>query len=741
VTVLFAAASFLTAALLFLVQPLVGRMVLPAFGGSPQVWTTSMLFFQVALLVGYGYTHLATTRLPRRVQPWLHLVLVAAPLAVLPIALDVVPSGRGGVAPSLELLAGLVVGVGAPFVLVATSGPLVQRWLSWTDHARASDPYFLYAAGNVGSAVGLLAYPLVLEPTMTVTVQARFWAGGYALAVVLLAICAFAVRRRARADLAGDEPPAQAADDGAPVEAAAAPAATASASVDAAQASSVHLPPRRVARWVLLSFVPSSLMLAATAHLSTDVAAVPLLWVLPLGIYLLTFSVAFSRPGPAATRIASWLAPVAVVAALAVDPGVFGVGVAVVVQLVLVAVGGLVAHGQLSADRPHPSALTRFYLWVAVGGALGGIANGLLAPAFLPTVAEHGLVAAGTLALVVRWREVVVGAGRWRPFTRLVVASLLALLPIAAVTATVRWWLPEPWWSRAALFAVLLAPLASRFGRSGAVGVAVALVATLPHVQTVVDAEEVERTFFGVHRVLVDGDHVSLLHGTTLHGTQDLSGLGTRRRPTTYYDPDGPFGPIGEELVPRGDTGVIGLGSGAIAAYGVRDTRMVFHEIDPAVVRLADDHFTYLRDSRAEVETVLGDGRLTVAAVDGGYHTLLVDAFSSDAIPVHLLTLEAVVTYLEAVTDDGVIGFHITNRHLDLRPVTAAIARELALDAVIGRGEPAGYSSTWIVLARDPARLDPLRQRGYRDLDDEVGAGDQVLWTDQRSDLLRVLRR
>jgi hypothetical protein len=724
VIVLFAAASFLTAALLFLVQPLVGRMVLPAFGGSPQVWTTSMLFFQVALLVGYGYTHLATTRLPRRVQPWLHLVLVAAPLAVLPIALDVVPSGRGGVTPSLELLAGLVIGVGAPFVLVATSGPLVQRWLSWTDHPRASDPYFLYAAGNVGSAVGLLAYPLVLEPTMTVTSQARFWAGGYVLAVALLAGCALAVRRHARAVLAGDEV-----------------AATASARAVAAPASAVRLPPRRVARWVLLAFVPSSLMLAATAHLSTDVAAVPLLWVLPLGIYLLTFSVAFSRAGPAATRIASWLAPVAVVAALAVDPGVFGVGVTVVLQLVLVAVGGLVAHGQLSADRPHPSALTRFYLWVAVGGALGGIANGLLAPALLPTVAEHGLVAAATLALVVRWREVVVGAGRWRPVTRLVVASLLALLPIAAVTATVRWWLPDPWWARAALFAVLLAPLASRFGRSGAVGVAVALVATLPHVQTVVEAEEVERTFFGVHRVLLDGDHVSLLHGTTLHGTQDLSSLGTRRRPTTYYDPDGPFGPIGEELVPRGDTGVIGLGSGAIAAYGAPGTRVVFHEIDPSVVRLADDHFTYLRDSLAEVETVLGDGRLTVAEVDGDYHTLLVDAFSSDAIPVHLLTLEAVVAYLEAVTDDGVIGFHITNRHLDLRPVTAAIARELSLDAVIGRGEPGGYSSTWVVVARDPARLDPLRQRGYHDLDDEVGAGDEVLWTDQRSDLLRVLRR
>jgi hypothetical protein len=736
VIVLFAGASFLTAALLFLVQPLVGRMLLPAFGGSPQVWTTSMLFFQVALLVGYGYTHLATTRLPRRVHLWLHLVLVAAPLALLPIALDVVPSGRGGLMPSLELLAGLVLGVGAPFVLVATSGPLVQRWLSWTDHPRASDPYFLYAAGNVGSAVGLLAYPLVLEPTLTVAGQARLWAWGYALAVALLALCALAVRRRARAPSAVVEPSAPASLDDV-----SGGAAATSAPVVAAATPAVHLPRRRVARWVLLAFVPSSLMLAATAHLSTDVAAVPLLWVLPLGIYLLTFSVAFSRAGATATRTASWLAPVAVVAALAVDPDVFGVGAAVIVQLVLVAVGGLVAHGQLAADRPRPEALTRFYLWVAVGGALGGLVNGLLAPALLPTVAEHGLVAAATLALVVRWRELVVGAGRWRPVSRVVVAGLLALLPIAAVTATVRWWLPDAWWSRAALFTLLLAPLASRLGRSGAVGVAVALVATLPHVHTVVEAEESERTFFGVHRVLVDGDHVSLLHGTTLHGTQDLSSLTARQHPTTYYDRLGPFGPIGEKLVPRGDTGVIGLGSGAIAAYGAPGTRVVFHEIDPTVVRLADDHFTYLRDSLAEVETVVGDGRLTVAEVDGGYRTLLVDAFSSDAIPVHLLTLEAVATYLEAVTDDGAIGLHITNRHLDLRPVAAAIARELDLHAVIGRGEPAGYSTTWVVLARDPEPLEPLRRRGFHDLDHEVEPGDEVLWTDQRSDLLRVLRR
>jgi hypothetical protein len=724
VVALFALTSFLTAALLFLVQPLVARMVLPAFGGSPQVWTTSMLFFQLALLAGYGATHLATTRLSRRTQPAWHVAFLLLPVALLPIALDVAPSGRGGLAPALELLAALIVGVALPFVLVATSGPLVQRWFSWTDHPRASDPYFLYAAGNLGSAVGLLAYPFVLEPLLDVPDQAQLWAGGYGLAVVLLACCAVATRHRRAADdrdAAGPEPRSQ---------------------VSPPQPQQ-HLdrPPRsRVGRWVLLAFVPSSLMLAATSHLSTDVAAVPLLWILPLGIYLLTFSVAFSSRGLVATRVASWLAPAVVVAAIAIGPDHLGVPAAIAIQVLLVLVGGLVAHGQLAADRPPPSQLTRFYLWVAVGGALGGLVNGLVAPWLFPTVLEHGAIAAGTLALVVRWRELVVGTAEWHRIPRLAAAALVALVPVAVVVAAVQWYLPDPVWLRVAVFALLLAPLLTPVGRSGVVAVAVVLVAAIPHVVTIAAAEEVDRTFFGVHRVEVDGQIASLLHGTTLHGTQDRTSLASRLQPTTYYDPDGPFGPIGEALVAHGDTGVVGLGSGAIAAYGGAGDRLVFHEIDPAVVRLARTHFTYLRDSDADVEVVLGDGRLTLDGVDPPYRTLLVDAFSSDAIPVHLLTREALETYLEATTDDGAIGLHVTNRHLDLLPVAAAHARALDLHAAVGAGTGGGYRSVWVVLARDAAVLEPLREAGFTDLRDEVAPTDEVSWTDRRSDLLRVLR-
>jgi hypothetical protein len=733
VVVLFTAASFLTAALLFLVQPMVGRMVLPAFGGSPQVWTTSMLFFQVALLIGYGYTHLATTRSPRRTQPWWHLGLLLLPLALLPIALDVAPSGRGGLAPSFELLAGLTLGVAAPFVLVATSGPLVQRWFSWTDHPRSGDPYFLYAAGNLGSAVGLVAYPLVLEPLLDVPDQARWWAGGYVLAVLLLTACALVTRRR---------PTRGASSAGGPTTAPApAPRAAAAASDPEAVAAPAAPDGRRIGRWVLLAFVPSSLMLAATAHLTTDVAAVPLLWIVPLGVYLLTFSVAFSRAGPTATRIATWLAAPTVVVAIALGPDVLGVPIAVAAQVALVAVGGLVAHGQLSADRPAPAQLTRFYLWVAVGGALGGVANGLLAPLLFPTVVEHGLIAAAMLALVVRWRELLVGAATWPVPLRLVAALLLAALPVATVVLALRGPIPDATWLRLGLFALLLVPLATRVGRSGAVGLAVAVIAVVPHVQSVVEAEEVERTFFGVHRVLVDGDLAELLHGTTLHGTQDRATLASRRIPTTYYGREGPFGAIGDHLLPRGDVGVIGLGSGAIAAYGSPGQRLVFHEIDPAVERLARVHFTYLRDSAAEVDVVLGDGRRTVAAVDAGYRSLLVDAFSSDAIPVHLLTVEAVEAYLAALAPDGILGLHVTNRHLDLRPVAAGIARELDLHAVVGDGEAGGYRSVWVVLARDPAVLAPLRAEGYTDLLVEVPPDADVVWTDRRSDLLQVLAR
>jgi hypothetical protein len=431
---LYVLTSFLTASLLFLVQPMVGRMVLPAFGGSPQVWTTSMLFFQVALLAGYGYTHVTTTRLSVRVQPWVHLGIAALPLAVLPIALAVTPSGRGGLAPSIELLTGLTVGVAAPFIVIATSGPLIQRWFSWTAHPQAHDPYFLYAAGNVGSAFGLVAYPLFLEPALPIYGQAWVWAIGYGVALVFLAACAIVLHRRRR-----------------PTDAVPATATT----FDAPGAARAPIGGRRAGRWVLLAFVPSSLMLAATSLMSTDIAAVPLLWIVPLGLYLLSFTVAFSARGPQALRWAIAIAPLIIVGAVSVRPVGAPLGLALGTQALLVLVGGVIAHGMLAADRPPPALLTRFYLLIAIGGALGGLFNGLIAPWLFPTLLEYAFTVALLAGLVIRWREPIVGASAWPRSRRFAVMVALAVLPIALWVLLGTMVVQELGWARLPLAAPL----------------------------------------------------------------------------------------------------------------------------------------------------------------------------------------------------------------------------------------------------------------------------------------------
>jgi hypothetical protein len=724
--VLFTATSFLTAALLFLVQPMVGRMVLPAFGGSPQVWTTSMLFFQTALLAGYGYTHVTTTRVHRRAQPWMHLVVALIPVLVLPIALTVTPSGRPGIAPSVELLTALVLGVAAPFILIATSGPLVQRWFSWTDHPRADDPYFLYAAGNVGSAVGLLAYPFLLEPTLSIEAQSRLWAGGYALALALLAGCAWHLRRRPGPPEAHRTP---------------GPESHRRQSAAAQAAPMRTLDVGRGLRWVGLAFVPSSLMLAATTALSTDVAAVPLLWIAPLGAYLLTFTMAFSSWGPRAYRAAVFIAPAAIIGAVTIRPLSFGVPVAVAAQVVLVLVGGLVAHGKLAAERPAPALLTRFYLLLAIGGALGGFFNGILAPLLFPTVFEYAIIAVVTLALVLDWRELVPGTTAWPQRRRVIAQLIVAAIPFGFLLLGTGAVGDVDIVVSAAILATLIMLSLGSWARGGAFGTAVLLVAFVPHVMQLSQSESVERTFFGIHRVAyVEDEVLGLFHGTTLHGTQNRSSAEARRTATTYYHPEQPLGDIVviAGSAPESTIGVLGLGVGSIAAYGQATQTVVFHEIDPAVVDIAQTRFTFLDDSAAQIEVVLGDGRLTLQDVAGAYSMLVVDAFTSDAIPVHLLTVEAVATYLDAVGADGVIALNISNRHLDLAPVLSATAHELDIGGVLlrGDGSPDGATpSIWAALSGDEGRLDQLRGLGWGELPD-----DRQLWTDQRSSLFSVLR-
>jgi SAM-dependent methyltransferase len=690
VVLLFGAASFVGAALLFLVEPMLAKLVLPAYGGSPTVWNTCTLFFQVLLLVAYSYVHVSTRRLGRRRQPWLHLALLVLPLLALPVALPDDAAPPPAAEPALWLLGVLAVAAGLPFVVLATTGPLLQRWFSWTGHRRSEDPYFLYAASNAGSVVGLLGYPFLLEPTVGLAAQTKAWSWAYVGFVALVVACGVtagaAARRTSAATLAG-------APETVPVG---------TSSGDPVGTSSGDPAPTLRTRlgWVAVAFVPSSLMLGVTTHVSTDIAAIPLFWTVPLAIYLATFVVAFGRssrrlPRTTALLAAAVVLPVMLALVGVIDPPVWA---SVLLDLLLLALAGLAAHGRLAATRPDVEHLTGFYLLVSVGGALGGLLNGLLAPALLDRPWEYPMVVALVPALAL-------GMGG----------------PAVAGSGLVR-----------------------RVAREPLAVMSVLLLATYVFTELVDDAAvRRERTFFGSYRVIDTPERRLLAHGTTYHGWQQKTGRWVGQ-PTSYYARSGPIGNVmsaydGTPLLDR--VAFVGMGVGTLAAYGEPGRRMDFYEIDPAVVDIARTDFDFLRDSDGEVRVVEGDGRLQLReAGRGTYGLVVLDAFSSDAIPAHLLTEEAVGEYRRVLRPHGLLAFHVTNRHLDLVPVLAAEAQRLGMTAVVRRdlaAAPPASVSTWVVLARAPGDLERLRTRpGWVEAQPR---SDVRAWTDDYSSLVEVL--
>lgn len=697
---LFATAIFAGATLVFLVQPMVARMVLPLFGGSQAVWTTSMLFFQAVLLAGYGYAHASTRLLGPSRQPIVHAVVLVLAAAALPI-------GRGLAAPpadaspSLWLLGVLAVAVGAPFFVVTTASPLLQRWLVTSGHAAGRDPYFLYAAGNVGSLMGLLAYPFVVEPMLTLHQQARLWSIGYGLFVLLCLGCLIVARR-----------------GGASVHAA------------SSRARVPSLTWRIRARWVGIALVPSSLMLGVTTYISTDVASFPLLWVLPLAVYLLTFVVAFARRPLVTSGTAARILPLptAVVFAQLLGAVSLPLPVTLLMQLLVLFLVGVLAHGRLAEERPLPERLTEFYFLLSLGGVLGGALNALVAPVVFNSVVEYPLALVLALALRRGPRGRIVDLV---PVLAVLFGSLAALVVVHSSSAV-----------RVVFAGAVVACLAIGVRRPMRLTLSFAFLTLL--LATASGGAYTERTFYGVLRVTErDGEH-RLFHGTTLHGVERFAGP-LAGEPLSYYARRGPLGDV-FAAYPRFDrVDAIGLGVGTVAAYGQPGERLTFYELDPAVARIAGNprFFTFLRDSRADVKVVVGDGRRMIAQVPAGTSDLvIVDAFSSDAVPVHLLTREALELYVSKLRPGGLIAFHVTNRHLELAPVVARAARALGLAAVERDDRAEGARGTrtpsrWVVIARSQQRLEPLLERsGWRI--PEVSAGR--VWTDDYSNVLSVVK-
>jgi SAM-dependent methyltransferase len=713
----FTLAIFSSAFLLFLIQPLFGRMALPLLGGSPAVWNTCMLFFQAALLGGYLYAHLTSTRLRLRSQAALHLGLLLAAALVLPVAVGrAAPAGDASPVPwLLVLMAGTV---GPPFFVLSGTGPILQRWFSRSTHRFAGDPYPLYAASNLGSALALLLYPVAFEPALRIAEQSRVWAAGYGILVLLVASCALLVWRGG--------------GGGAHHEVPAAPAPA---------------PPpgwTERAAWVGLAFVPSSLFLSVTTFITTDLSPVPLLWVLPLALYLLSFTFVFARRPPLPHRWMVALGPSAIaVAVLLISTGyVERPSVAVPLHLVALFVIAMVAHGELARRRPHPDHLTAFYLWISVGGVAGGVFNALVAPAIFDHVWEYP--ATLVLASLARpWPERRPDvAGHLRGMLRAAVFAW-ALIQLAGAELSPLVFV---------VAAVVVINLLSILLGARPLYLALCILAVVGHrAWNTVHAPGVllaERTFFGRYRVVQVGTIHALRHGSTLHGAQDLHPP-SRREPMTYYLRRGPLGRVFEATggrAARRRVAVVGLGTGSAAAYAREGEEWSFYEIDPGIVRIATDstYFTYLLDTPAQVRIVVGDARLSLAGTDRSYDLIILDAFSSDAIPTHLLTLEALDTYLARLAPGGVLAFHVSNRHLNLEPVLAALAYERQLFGRVGygpRGRLAVYEnvSYWIVLSREMEDLGGLaadsawwRPRGREDVE---------AWTDDHSSIFRVFMR
>jgi hypothetical protein len=720
VPVLFAAVLFLNALLIFWVQPLFAKMVLPLLGGSPSVWTTCMLFFQAALLAGYAYGHAGIRALGIRRHAMVHAVLVWLPLLLLPIVVNP-ESAAATDRPIAWLLKTMGTTVGLPFVVLASTAPLLQRWYSSLD-TRSADPYWLYSASNIGSFAALLAFPILFEPAIPLGGQTAIWKIGYAIVAALLTACAVTVLRRA-------------------------PSSGAVRHEETTPAEPVTAGTRL--RWLALSFAPSTLMLGVTTYLSTDVAPVPLLWVLPLSCYLLTFIVAFGwyseRMHTNVRRLLpSVLLPLVLLFVSEVPAGLW---VTIPMHLLGFTVLAMLCHGELATDRPGVQHLTEFYLWLAAGGVLGGIFNTLVAPQVFTSIAEYPLAIAFASLVCVPKAQFRDAIAHPRTLLRPAFAGVLAtvLLVVARLGGVARFPTMAFVGAPALIFWSGAKHNTARFS-VGIVGLLAALaignaVAPTGGGRTLY----AERTFFGVYRVRTEParNFVKLLHGTTIHGRQVMGD--TSPEPQTYFHRQSPIGQVFTQLgADAKSVGVIGLGTGTLAAYAQPGARWTFYEIDAAVERIARDarYFHYLEHCGEQCSVVLGDARLTLAASHEAHDILVLDAFSSDAIPIHLLTAEALHTYETRLSPDGVLAFHISNRHIKLAPVIARLARERGLTALTRLDKAVdaknGFeASEWVVMARRPERLQQLaadtRWASLR-------ADARPAWTDDFSNIWTELR-
>ncbi|GJD40357.1 fused MFS/spermidine synthase [Methylobacterium bullatum] len=700
---LFVATIFLSALLLFGVQPMFTKMVLPVLGGSPSVWSVAMVVFQSLLLAGYAYAHALARYLPLRVAAPLHLAVMGCALAALPIELAAGWGKPPADGEAVWLLGLFLVSVGLPFFALSANGPLLQAWFSRSNHPHARDPYFLYGASNIGSFTALIAYPLAIEPLLTLRDQSRVWMLGFAVLAGLIAICAAAAARNASA-------PSRIA-----------------AGVAAASASRREIWRQRFG-WIALSLVPSGLLVSVTAHISTDVAAAPLLWVAPLALFLLTFVLAFRERMVPSQTVLACLQVFGTAMALLPMTAAFPLGIGLALHLGLFFVNAMICHGALYTRRPDAARLTEFYLCLSFGGMLGGIFCGLLAPRIFSTVLEYPILLVA--ALLCRPDLSILSAASWRENRRslAILAGLIVLALLINLTI-----LPRSWLIVGAL--CLMGAMIAFWRKPQNVALlAMGLALFSATVSGALTSGASVRSFFGVHKIATstDGHFRTLSHGTTLHGAmrianEDGTPFTGRPEPVTYFTMEGGIGraiaAVRSRQGGRLDTvAVVGLGAGSLACHAQAGEAWTFLEIDPEVVRIARNPalFRFLGACAPDARIVLGDARLTLADEPGGKSLIVVDAFSSDSIPSHLMTREALALYAAKLAPEGALVVHISNRHLELRHILARAAADKGLVTFVrdGRlmdsidGPRFRQASIVVAIARDEAHLGTLAEPG-----------------------------
>ncbi|GAA4043650.1 fused MFS/spermidine synthase [Sphingomonas rosea] len=709
---LFTATIFLGSFLLFLVQPMLARMALPKLGGAPAVWNSAMLVYQALLLAGYAYAHWLG-RFGSRTQVVVHLAVLAIAALTLPLSLNgATPPATAE--PLLWVPWLLLISVGPLFFAVSAQAPLMQRWLG----LGGGDPYPLYVASNLGSFCGLLAYPLLLEPLIGVAANSLWWSLGYGGLMLLVAACGIPL---IRSDLA-------------PI----------------AAAPGTRPGFRRLARWALIAAVPSGLMLSTTQHLTTDVAPMPLLWVIPLGLYLLSFSIAFSekRAGAELARMAAPLAVVAAVSTMFISGGWLLLA-SVLLAILAMFIIATALHARLYEERPEPAQLTIFYLALSVGGVLGGLFCALLAPLVFNWTWEHPLLLLAAAFLL----------GKWQPLPTLreklaspKAGNMIALLALGLmVVAAVLIMTGKPAllpMVAALLTGVSILALGRRTLFVAAVALTFLVAGGLERLSESFTPGRLTRSYFGIYRVTDTPGARLMAHGTTLHGVQLTGSRERERTPTTYYWRGSGVGRVMANVPAiagaNARVGVVGVGLGTLGCYATPGQRWTLFDIDPTVVDIArSSSFRFLSDCLPDAPVVIGDARLRLATVaPASFDVLVIDAFSSDAIPMHLLTREAFAVYARALQPGGLLMVHISNRHLDLRPVIRGGGASAGMKGMIaivpGDRTVYGANSVWTALSADPAVLERVKATGP-DVWTPLPTNRDITWTDDHASILPLL--